>query len=104
MNMNNKPITPKDFSPHLFWDVDVEKLDLEKHKKFFILRVLEYGKHNDWGLLKKKYSLEEIRNATITARFTDPKVIHFVALLTNTPLKAFRCYTSQQSTPNFYGY
>lgn len=102
--MIDKPITPKDFSPHLFWDVDVETLDLEKHKKYIIIRVLEYGKHHDWILLKTNYSLEEIKNATITARSIDPKVIHFVALLTNTPLNAFRCYTNQQSTPNFYGY
>ncbi len=46
MNKNN--ISPKDFSPHLFWDVDVESLDLEQHKLYLIRRVMEYGKLNDW--------------------------------------------------------
>jgi hypothetical protein len=46
MNKNN--ISLKDFSPHLFWDVDAETLDLEKHKTYIIRRVMEYGKLNDW--------------------------------------------------------
>lgn len=102
--MNKKNISPKDFSPHLFWDVDVESLDLEKHKVFIIRRAMEYGKSNDWHLLKARYSMDEIKDAIITARSMDPKVISFVATLTNTPLKSFRCYTNQQSNPNFYGY
>jgi hypothetical protein len=46
--MSEKNILPKDFSPHLFWDVDVETLDLEKHKTYVIRRAMEYGKLNDW--------------------------------------------------------
>ncbi|MFW5805447.1 MAG: DUF6922 domain-containing protein [Bacteroidales bacterium] len=46
--MSEKNISPKDFSPHLFWDVDVERLDMDKHKLYPILRVMEYGKLNDW--------------------------------------------------------
>ncbi len=102
--MNDKNISPKDFSPHLFWDVDVETLDLEKHKAYVIRRAMEYGKIKDWNLLKTRYSMDEIKDAIISARSIDPKVISFVALLTNTPLKSFRCYTNQQSNPSFYGY
>ncbi|MGM0625080.1 MAG: DUF6922 domain-containing protein [Bacteroidota bacterium] len=102
--MNEKNISPKDFSQHLFWDVDVDTLDLEQHKTFIIRRAMEYGKSNDWELLKSRYSMDEIKNAIISARAMDPKVISFVAMLTNTPLRSFRCYTNQQSNPSFYGY
>ncbi|HKK57978.1 MAG TPA: hypothetical protein VJ937_00750 [Salinivirga sp.] len=102
--MNDKNISSKDFSPHLFWDVDVETLDLEKHKAYVIRRAMEYGKIKDWNLLKTRYSMDEIKDAIISARSIDPKVISFVALLTNTPLNSFRCYTNQQSNPSFYGY
>jgi hypothetical protein len=102
--MNKKDISPKDFSPHLFWDVDVENLDMDKHKLYLIRRVMEYGKLNDWQLLKSRYSMDEIKNAIMSARSMDPKVISFVAMLTNTPLKSFRCYTNQQSNRSFYGY
>lgn len=39
------------FSPHLFWDVDVNKIDPSKNKRWFINRILEYGLINDWKLL-----------------------------------------------------
>ena len=28
-------ITINDFSPHLFWDVDLDDFDFEKHDRFF---------------------------------------------------------------------
>jgi hypothetical protein len=48
-----------DFSPHLFWDTDREKLDLKKDGAYIIKQVLEYGKLNDWHLIKE-YSLSKI--------------------------------------------
>ena len=102
--MSNKNISPKDFSPHLFWDVDAETLDLEKYKTYVIRRVMEYGLLKDWNLLKARYSMDEIKEAIVTARSMDPKVISFVSTITKTPLKSFRCYTNQQSNQSFYGY
>ena len=40
-----------DFSPHLFWDVNPESLDMEKHKKYIIGRTLDYGLTKDWRLI-----------------------------------------------------
>ena len=31
------------FSTYLFWDVKREDLDMEKHSRYIIKRVLEYG-------------------------------------------------------------
>lgn len=31
------------FSPHLFWDVRKEDIDLDAHAQYVIQRVLEYG-------------------------------------------------------------
>lgn len=31
------------FSKHLFWDVKREDIDMEKHSRYIIKRVLEYG-------------------------------------------------------------
>lgn len=30
-------------SPHLFWDVDVNSIEFDKHKAYIVQRVLEYG-------------------------------------------------------------
>ena len=43
------------FSEHLFWDVDKNELDMDKHKEFIVERVLDYGFMAD-RLLIKEYS------------------------------------------------
>jgi len=102
--MSTSNISASDFSPHLFWDVDLRTLDIEAHKAYVIRRVMEYGLMNDWNLLKERYTIDEIKDAISTARTMDPKVISFIAAITNSSIKSFGCYTNQQSNPNFYGY
>lgn len=88
-----------DLSPHLFWEYDVNTLNLQKHKDLIIKRVLEFGTDNDWQLLKKIYELEEIKNVAVNARSLDAVAMSFIALITETPIESFRCYKLQQSTP-----
>jgi hypothetical protein len=45
---------------NLFWDVDVELLDVQKHKCFIIERVLEKGSFTSVNWLLKNYKLKEI--------------------------------------------
>lgn len=40
------------FSSHLFWDIDRDKLDWNKHRMYIVERVLEYGVLSDWKLLR----------------------------------------------------
>ena len=47
-----KPITINDFSPHLFWNVDLSGFNFEKHKVHLINKVLGFGLISDWNLLK----------------------------------------------------
>jgi hypothetical protein len=35
------------FSEHLFWDTDRNKMDLDENKAYIIRQVLEYGNLND---------------------------------------------------------
>ena len=62
------------FSPHLFWDVRKEDIDLDAHAQYVIQRVLEYGLLGDWNLIKSYYGLP-------------------------TPKEQFRCYTWKQLNP-----
>ena len=39
------------FSTYLFWDVKREDLDMEKHSRYIIKRVLEYGMLLDWKMV-----------------------------------------------------
>ena len=42
MNQNLKKINTV-----LFWDIDRKKIDLSKHKRFIIERILKFGKPED---------------------------------------------------------
>ncbi len=103
MTKNNK-IDINQFSPHLFWDVDINEVDIEKNKKWFIEKVLEYGFLNDWLLIKNLYGLKTIGEISVGLRTMSKKTLSFVSLLTSIPKENFRCYTSTQSTQNFWAY
>ena len=49
------------FSPHLFWDTDVSKLDVRRDKTYIIERVMNYGLETDEITLYKLYSFGTIR-------------------------------------------
>lgn len=91
-------------SNHLFWDIDKNLLDTEKSKKTIIKRVLEYGKIEDWHLLVKIYGIREIAIVSKSLRDLDLKSASFVALLSNTPINYFACYTLKQSIPRHWNF
>ena len=79
-------------SRNIFWDVDYDTLDWEKHSRFVICRVLERGEMNDWFEIKKYYGVEKIKEAAVAARSLNPKVLHFCSNYFQVPLNQFRCY------------
>ena len=97
-----KNIQVSDYQPHLFWDVDREKINLNEKKAFLVNRVLDYGVMQDWKQLNKDIGIEEIGRIAIKLRDMDPRSMSFVALLTGIDIKDFRCYTLQQSNPQHW--
>ena len=47
-------------SRHLFWDMDVNKVNLDTCPAQIIQRVLEYGNLKDWQLILSYYGLDRI--------------------------------------------
>ena len=92
------------FSPHLFWDVDPVKLEVNHSKSYIIKRVLEYGLWEDWLLLNKQYGLETITNETKGFRELDPKSLAFISVLSGIPKENFRCYNTNQLTPKHWNF
>ncbi|MBI3259347.1 MAG: hypothetical protein HYZ54_07750 [Ignavibacteriae bacterium] len=45
------------FRQSLFWDCNLETLDVEKHKRQIIVRVLERGTLEDWQTIKELYGI-----------------------------------------------
>ncbi len=101
--MNHK-ISIKDFSKHLFWDIDLDKLDIEKNKPFIIQRVLEYGLFEDWKIIYKYYGIQEIFENIKDIRDLDKKAASFIAMLANKNNNDFLCFTTKQSTTMFWNF
>ena len=97
-----KPITIDDFSKHLFWDVDLSDFDFEKHEKFFAQRVIEYGKMEDWNLLKVLYGLNKIKDLALQFRTLDAVSLSFLSTIFKIDKKEFRCYKHKQLVQNYW--
>ena len=97
-----KPITTDDFSKHLFWDVDLDGFDFEKHDRFFAQRVIEYGNINDWNLLKKLYGLEKIKDLSLQFRSLDAVSLSYLSAIFKIDKTEFRCYKHRQLFPTYW--
>jgi hypothetical protein len=85
-------------SKHLFWDVDVSRLDAERNKKLVIRRVLAYGTLSDWELIHDRYGIDEIAKIAQSIKDLDFKSASFVSMLSGIPKEKFACYTIKQLT------
>lgn len=103
MNAEKKPDL-NNLSPHLFWEVDKAKLEIQKNKKFIVRRVLEYGLLSDWILINQLYGLREISSIAIKIRDLDERTISFISLLSKIPEDQFLCYTTRQSIPRHWNF
>jgi len=102
MKTDNKKISL--LSSHLFWDVDRDAVNWEEDASFLVQRILEYGKDEDWQLLKQTYGIAKIAKIATKLRSLDDISLHFIATISNTPLEKFRCYKNKQLHPHFSGY
>ncbi len=60
-----------------FWDVDPGKIDLHKHARYIIERILEYGDLESFWWLQKKYEEEIIVDVCRTSRSVSDKSKNF---------------------------
>ncbi len=96
--MKNKNQILLQLSSHLFWDVDIKNIDVDKHAVFLIERILMYGLLSDFKLLLKIYGLDFIVEKMKKSRQIDKKTASFLAALSGISNKEFLCYTTTQST------
>ncbi len=102
--MNEEKKIVNTLSEHLFWDVDKSNIDEQKHKKYIITKVLQYGFYSDWKKLLRFYGLETIINVSKTIRDLDKKTLSFLSLIGEIPENKFLCYTTGQSIPKYWNF
>lgn len=92
------------FSPNLFWDVNIDALDLDKNKRYIIQRVLEYGTLSDWMIIKSFYGINTISKEMQQVRTLEKTALSFLCTIANLKKEDFRCYTLKQSQPQLWDF
>ncbi|MCB1122589.1 MAG: hypothetical protein KJT03_13635 [Verrucomicrobiae bacterium] len=92
------------FSKELFWDVNPETIDLEKHARFVIERVLTRGTATDVRELRRTYSKDRIRRELLNCRSLDSKTLTFCSAVYDLEKEAFKCYTTTPSNQKHWNF
>jgi hypothetical protein len=62
------------FRPELFWDVDPSTIDPQKHAKYIIERVLDFGHDSEvkwmWNFYPKNLISKTLNNSRVISPFT----------------------------------
>jgi len=63
---------------NLFWDTNIDNIDLLKHKRYIIERILKFGTLADYSWLNGLYSKDEIKEVIKRERSElDKKSLNF---------------------------
>ncbi len=100
--MNTHSDIGSELSNILFWDVDKNDIDFDKHSTFIIQRVLEYGEFCDWKAILSYYGLNRIVSECKKMRTLDPICLSFIAAISHTNKEEYRCYHTAQSSPTLW--
>ena len=76
---------------HLLWDVDPRTIDLQKHKKFIIERVLKFGTPMEVRWLLEKYTGADIIQVVKSSRNLDRKTANYWSIHYGIPREEIRC-------------
>ena len=80
----------------LFWDTDVNALDLKKHQKAIIERILMRGLLEEFQSIMQYYGKDTIKSTALKARYLDKRTLAFCSTIFETPKAKFRCYKLEQ--------
>lgn len=92
----NNPIAGG-LSSHLFWDVNKETLDWDKHLRLIVERVIQRGTYKNLLLIEKVYGKEKISDVIKHLPFLTTKDMMFVHRYYNIALEDLKCYKMRRS-------
>lgn len=87
--MSKQTFKISDFSPHLFWDVDVSGLDMEKESLFIMENVFNYGRWKDIKIVLKHYGIKRIKREIVQAAYLKKTALSFLCLITGLEKSSF---------------
>ena len=90
--------------PSLFWDVNVEEVDLKKHRASVIERISTRGRLDEFRAMVNFYGRETVNTALLNARYLDKRTVSYCSLIFDVPITEFRCYKLAQLNPEHWNY
>ncbi|MEI7587082.1 hypothetical protein [Runella sp.] len=90
--------------PALFWDVDVQTIDLNKHKASVIERIVIRGRWDEFKEILDFYGKNTVESVVLNARWLDKRTLSFCSAIFQIPETEFRCYKLAQSNPEHWNY
>ena len=86
----------------MFWDIDIERIDLKKNKEFVIERILEYGFTGQVSWLLKNYSRQSIIEVVKKSRNIDKITANYWAIHFHIKKEEILCLKRQLMQNCFY--
>lgn len=84
----------------IFWDIDINNLDFENHKKYTIERILQFGRSEHVNWMLKTFSDEDIIDAVKSSRNIDRKTANFWSIHYGINRNDIICFTKQSVRSN----
>jgi hypothetical protein len=89
----------RDLKEEYFWDVNIDKLDIDFSRRLIIERVFSLGSIKEMMLVISYYGDEEVKTVLTGLNFMDRKTLNFVSKVFDIPKKSFKCYSRMQLHP-----
>ncbi|KAF0203370.1 MAG: hypothetical protein FD170_1089 [Bacteroidetes bacterium] len=84
------------FRRGLFWDVDFDLLNEQKHKTYIVQQVLNLGTIEEFKLLLDYYGFDQVRESVKVAGYFDPKTFSFIIGFFDIDKEEMQCYTKKR--------
>lgn len=75
----------------LFWDIDPKKLDIKRHKRFIVERILQYGTPPEVSWLLDTYTDKDIIQIVRQSKNIDRKTANYWSLHFDIPRETVLC-------------
>lgn len=83
--------------PELFWDINLQGLDWNKHKQLIVERVIERGSYESFQMTEEHYGKEEMKKIIGKLTYMHPKDLSFVRIYFQLQTEDLKCCSAKRS-------
>ena len=88
----------------LFWDVNTEKLNLEKDICFILERILNAGTYENFKEIIELYGYNKLKNKVVKSNNLSNKALNFASFFFSISKNQFKCYSKKLLNRELWNY